>query len=98
MVGADGANSRVRHWANRNYLPGPAAPAIHSAAITACSHRTDRMEIHWGKTSQAYVTGVNDQEFRVAVASHDPKLRLDKSLQHFPGIEFTPLRRRASFY
>ena len=85
VVGADGANSRVRHWANLNCARAR-RPRYSFRRHYRVQPWTDRMEIHWGKTSQAYVTGVNDQEVCVAVASHDPKLRLDKSLQHFPEL------------
>ena len=84
IVGADGANSRVRRWANLN---------AHSRTGLRYAFRrhyriqpwTDRMEIYWGKSSQAYTTGVSQEEVCVAVASQDPELRLEQSLLAFPG-------------
>ena len=85
IVGADGANSRVRRWARLD--------SVASSALRYSFRRhyriqpwTDRMEICWGKDSQAYMTGVSDQEVCVAVASRDPRLRLEKTLTQFPEL------------
>jgi menaquinone-9 beta-reductase len=87
IIGADGAHSRVRRWANLE--------SIADSGLRYSFRRhyrvqpwTDRMEIYWGKDSQAYMTGVNDQEVCVAIASHDPGLRLEKSLAQFPELNF----------
>ncbi len=85
IIGADGANSRVRQWANLK--------SIATSGLRYSFRRhyrvqpwTDRMEIYWSKDSQAYMTAVNDREVCVAVASHDPRLRLDQSLAQFPEL------------
>jgi flavin-dependent dehydrogenase len=85
IVGADGANSRVRRWANLD---------VQSRTDFRYAFRrhyrvapwTDRMEIYWGKESQGYATPVSNEEVCVAVASHDPELRLDESLPTFPEL------------
>lgn len=85
IVGADGANSRVRRWANLD---------THSRAALRYSFRrhyrvspwTDRMEIYWGRNSQAYTVAVSNEQVCVAVASPDPKLRLEESLPAFPQL------------
>ena len=85
IVGADGAYSRVRRWANLN---------AHSRTSLRYAFRrhyrmrpwTDRMEIYWGKHSQGYATAVSNEEVCVAVASHDPDLRLEESLLAFPDL------------
>lgn len=85
IVGADGANSRVRRWANLN---------AHSRTGLRYAFRrhyrmrpwTDRMEIYWGKRSQGYATAVSNEEVCVAVASHDPDLRMEESLLAFPEL------------
>jgi menaquinone-9 beta-reductase len=86
VVGADGTNSRVRGWANLKY-----ADSGHFRYSFRRHYRvrpwTDLMEIYWGKTGQAYVTGVNDEEVCVAVASHDSRLRLGQSLPQFPELQ-----------
>jgi flavin-dependent dehydrogenase len=85
IIGADGTNSRVRRWANLN---------AHSQTGFRYAFRrhyrvrpwTDHMEIYWGKHSQGYATSVSDKDVCVAVASHDPELRLEESLLAFPEL------------
>jgi len=85
IVGADGTNSRVRRWANLN---------LHSRGGLRYAFRrhyrirpwSDRMEVYWGKRSQGYSNPVNSEEVCVAVASHDPGLRLEESLLAFPEL------------
>jgi flavin-dependent dehydrogenase len=85
IVGADGVNSRVRRWAN---LDAHSRTGLRYAFRRHYRTRpwTDRLEIYWGKHSQAYATGVSNEEVCVAVASHDPELRLEKSLLAFPEL------------
>jgi flavin-dependent dehydrogenase len=85
IVGADGVNSRVRAWAKLQ---------AHSHSRLRYAFRrhyrvrpwSSRMEIHWGKSSQAYTSPVNDAEVCIAVASRDPALRLDNALEEFPEL------------
>src|SRR5208282_1222874 len=85
IVGADGANSRVRRWANLE---------AHSRTGLRYAFRrhyrvppwTDRMEIYWGKHVQGYATAVNDEQVCVAVASRDPRLRLEEALGQLPEL------------
>jgi len=85
IVGADGANSRVRRWANLD---------AHSRTGLRYAFRrhyrvppwTDCMEIYWGKNSQGYATAVSNEQVCVAVASRDPELRLEESLPAFPEL------------
>jgi flavin-dependent dehydrogenase len=44
------------------------------------------MEIYWGKHSQGYATAVSNEEVCVAVASHNPELRLKEALLAFPEL------------
>ncbi len=85
VIGADGSNSRVRQWAGlktgtrtklryafrRHYRIAP---------------WTDRMEIYWGKHSQAYATAVSRDEVCVAAASANPHLRLEEAVSEFPEL------------
>ncbi|MGA9979470.1 MAG: NAD(P)/FAD-dependent oxidoreductase [Candidatus Sulfotelmatobacter sp.] len=85
LVGADGANSRVRRWAG---LDASASTCLRYAfrqhyRATAWS---DHMEIYWGGRSQGYATAVSDDEVCVAVASHDAKLRVNKALTALPEL------------
>jgi flavin-dependent dehydrogenase len=85
IVGADGVNSRVRRWANLD---------VQSRTDLRYAFRrhyrvapwTDRMEIYWGKNSQAYATPVSSEEVCVAVASRDAGLRLKEALPEFPEL------------
>jgi menaquinone-9 beta-reductase len=85
IVAADGAKSRVRRWARLD---------AHSRTGLRYAFRrhyrvtpwTDRMEIYWGKRAQGYATAVSNEQVCVAVASHDPELRLEESLPAFPEL------------
>ena len=85
IIGADGARSRVRQWAGLD--------------ISRCYRRryayrrhfqlapwSPRMEVHWSNESQAYVTPLGPTQICVALASHDPQLRLHSGLQSFPEL------------
>jgi menaquinone-9 beta-reductase len=85
IVGADGANSRVRRWANLD---------VQSRTKLRYAFRrhyrvapwSDRMEIYWGKHSQGYATPVNSEEVCIAIASHDHGVRMEESLPAFPEL------------
>ena len=86
IIGADGGNSRVRRWAglDRGWKRHP--------RYTFRQHYraplwTDHMEIYWGPTSQMYVAAVTPEHICVALASHNPKLRLQEALQSFPELQ-----------
>jgi flavin-dependent dehydrogenase len=85
IVGADGANSRVRRWAN---LDVQSRAELRYAFLRhyRVEPWTDRMEIYWGKHSQGYATPVSNEEVCVAVASRTPRLRLEESLPEFPEL------------
>jgi menaquinone-9 beta-reductase len=85
IVGADGANSRVRRWAGI---------ASRSRARLRYAFRrhyrvspwTDHMEVYWGEHCQGYATAVSEEQVCVALASQDPKLRLDDGLRLLPRL------------
>ncbi len=85
IIGADGANSRVRRWANLDRL-------AHSRLRYAFRRHyrvepwTDRLEVYWGKHSQAYATASGSDQVCVAVASRNPQRRLEESLREFPEL------------
>lgn len=85
IVGADGANSRVRRWAN---LEAQSRSGLRYAFRRhyRVSPWTDRMEIYWGKRVQGYATAVSNEQVCVAVASRDPGLRLEESLSALPEL------------
>ncbi len=86
IVGADGARSRVRHWAA---LDPPAATLrrygfrrhYRVEASPEC------VEVYWGRECEAYVTPVSSNEICVAVLSRDSRLRIDDALERFPELK-----------
>ena len=85
VVGADGAQSRVRHWA------GLDAHERKNVRFAFRRHYrvtpwTDFMELHWGERCQLYVTAVSPAEVCVAMISDSPKIRLEDALSEFAGL------------
>ena len=85
IIGADGANSRVRRWAN---LDAQSRTKLRYAFRRhfRVAPWTDYMEVYWGKRSQAYSLALSPEQVCVAVASTDPELRLEESLPEFPEL------------
>lgn len=85
IVGADGLNSRVRRWAGLDRGPRP-----HLRYAFRRHYRvapwTDRTEVHWGERCQGYATAVSCDQVCVALASHDPNLRLAEGLRLLPKL------------
>ncbi len=85
IIGADGANSRVRHWAGLE--------ARRQAQLRFAFRRhyrvapwTEHMEVYWGKRCQGYATAVDAQNVCIALASHDQNLRLEDGLRELPEL------------
>jgi len=85
IVGADGSNSRVRRWAG---LEARYRPRLRYAFRRhyRVAPWTDHMEVHWGERCQGYATAVSGDQVCVALASHDPKLRLEDGLKDLPWL------------
>jgi flavin-dependent dehydrogenase len=85
IVGADGANSRVRGWAG---IKAAAHPHLRYAFRRhyRVAPWTDHMEVHWGDRCQGYATGVGSDQVCITLASHDPKMRLEDGLQELPSL------------
>ena len=85
IIGADGGSSRVRRWAGLDsYRKRDCRYAFRQHYRVA--PWTDRMELHWGRQGQIYVTPVAKDEVCVALISRNPKLRLEEALQRFPEL------------
>jgi flavin-dependent dehydrogenase len=85
IIGADGGNSRVRRWSGLHaFRKRDRRYAFRQHYRVA--PWTDRMELHWGRHSQIYVTPVAKDEVCVALISRDPKLRLTEALKKFPEL------------
>jgi flavin-dependent dehydrogenase len=85
VIGADGVHSRVRRWAGLD-AKGRQAMRFAQRQHFRVQPWTDCMEIHWGKSAQAYVTPLSDDEICVALISHDPRMRLQDAGHKFPEL------------
>jgi flavin-dependent dehydrogenase len=85
IVGADGANSRVRKWAGLERGPRPRLRYAFRQHFRAASW-TDHMEVYWGDTCQGYATAVGPDQVCVALASHDPRVRLEEGMRALPAL------------
>lgn len=86
IVGADGANSRVRRWVGLDRFQDK----VRRYAYRQHFHVkpwTDRMELYWGSRGEVYVTPVSSEQICVALISRDPKLRLSEALQQLPELQ-----------
>jgi menaquinone-9 beta-reductase len=85
IIGADGANSRVRRWAGIDHGPRPRLRYAFRQHFRIAPW-TDYMEVYWGKRCQGYATAVDEDQVCVALASHDPHLRLEDGLRELPEL------------
>ena len=85
IIGADGSSSRVRRWAG---LESCYRPRLRYAFRQhyRIAPWTDHMEVHWGERCQGYATRVSEEQVCVAMASHDPNLRLEEGLKDLPWL------------
>ena len=84
IVGADGANSRVRRWAG---LERGSRPRLRYAFRQhyRIAPWTNHMEVYWGKHCQGYATAVSSDQVCVALASHDSRFDWNRDCVHCPG-------------
>jgi len=85
IVGADGSNSRVRRWAGLDSGPRPRLRYAFRRHFRVAPW-TEHMEVYWGDRCQGYATAVGRNEICVALASHDPALRLEAGLRELPRL------------
>jgi flavin-dependent dehydrogenase len=85
IVGADGGQSRVRRWAGLD-SSGQHNSRIASRGHFAVAPWSDRVEIHWGDSAQAYVTPVSASEICVVVVSDKPSRDLLLAISEFPEL------------
>lgn len=85
IIGADGANSRVRKWAG---LDRGSKPRMRYAfrAHFRVHPWTDHMEVYWGDRCQGYATAVSNEQVCIALASHDPGMRLEEGVRALPRL------------
>jgi flavin-dependent dehydrogenase len=85
IVGADGIRSRVRRWC-RLESSIVKRPRYAFRRHYHVDPWTDCMEIHWGRSSQAYVTPVGHGDICVVVISCDPHVRSASITAEFPKL------------
>ena len=85
IVGADGSNSRVRRWAGLEACHRPRLRYAFRQHFRVAPW-TDHMEVYWGKRCQGYATGIGEDQVCIALASHDPNLRLEQGLRDLPWL------------
>ncbi len=85
IVGADGFQSRVRHWAGLDPR-GPNNQRFGFRIHYRVAPWSQFMELHWGDGCQIYVTPVGPDEICVALISRDSHLRLESALAQFPQL------------
>jgi menaquinone-9 beta-reductase len=85
IVGADGLNSRVRRWAGLEACVKPRMRYAFRQHFRVAPW-TDHMEVYWGDRCQGYATAVSCDQVCVALASHDPQLRLGDGLRELPAL------------
>ena len=95
VVGADGQNSRVRHWAKLGAIKGESFRYGFRRHYRIAPW-TDHMEIYWGSGCQMYVTPVSMDEACIVVISHDSHLRFESALRQFPELNWRLAGRMAT--
>lgn len=85
LVGADGQKSMIRKWSGLG--PRRARSARFGFRCHyAIAPWSDFVEVYWGERCQIYVTPTGADEINVAVLTSDPKMRVERALQHFPVV------------
>jgi menaquinone-9 beta-reductase len=85
IVGADGGQSRVRRWAGLD-SSSPQNARIACRGHFAVAPWSDRVEIYWGDSAQAYVTPVSPVEVCIVLVSNQPGRDLQSALSEFPEL------------
>ena len=85
LVGADGQNSRIRHWAELD------SSSWGSRRFGfRCHYRvvpwSEYVEVCWTDRGQLYLTPVGREEVCLALITHEPHTRVDDALAAFPAI------------
>jgi flavin-dependent dehydrogenase len=86
IIGADGSNSRVRRWAGLDHGRKPRLRYAFRRHYRVAAW-TDHVEVYWGDRCQGYMAAVGPDQVCVALASHNPNLRLEEGLKALPRLE-----------
>ena len=86
IIGADGQGSRVRRWAGLDECVRESRRYGFRRRYRAVPW-TDRVEVHWGRECQVYVTPVSPSEVCVALLTRDPHIRVADMQAQFPRLK-----------
>jgi flavin-dependent dehydrogenase len=86
LIGADGQSSRVRRWAGLERGP-ILSRRFGFRQHFAAEPWSPYVEVHWGKSGQAYVTPVGPNEVCIAAVTRDPHCRLSSLLAELPRLQ-----------
>jgi menaquinone-9 beta-reductase len=86
VVGADGQSSRVRQWAGleASTMIGRRFGFRQHFAV---DYWSPYVEVHWGRSCQAYVAPVAPGEVCVVAMARDSRLRMEEALKELPWLE-----------
>jgi menaquinone-9 beta-reductase len=86
VVGANGFNSRLWRWAG---IANASRPRLRYAFRRhyRVAPWTDHMEVYWGEHCQGYAVAIDGESVCVAMASHNPELRLEDGLRALPQLQ-----------
>jgi flavin-dependent dehydrogenase len=85
IIGADGQGSRVRCWAGLDECVRESRRYGFRRHYRAVPW-TDRVEVHWARQCQMYVTPVSPNEVCLALLSRDPHIRMADAETEFPRL------------
>jgi flavin-dependent dehydrogenase len=85
IIGADGAQSRVRRWAGLD-SSAKKESRLASRAHFVVAPWSEYVEIHWAAKGQAYVTPVSANEVCVVMVSRNENRDIRVALQEFPQL------------
>ncbi len=85
IIGADGAQSRVRQWAGLKPV-WTGARRVGLRQHFRVRPWTDHVEVHWDKGSQAYVTPVAADEVCIAILCRAQKESFTDLIKRFPDL------------
>jgi len=85
IIGADGQNSKVRHWAGLDE-GHTSVQRIGLRQHFRIKPWSEYVEIYWGQLGQAYVTPIGREEVCVALISREKFSSFDIGLEQFPEL------------
>jgi menaquinone-9 beta-reductase len=86
IVGADGANSRMRRWAGLE-ASRQTGPRYGFRLHYRIAPWTDLIELYWDRDAQGYVAHVTEDQVCIGLMSRDPRMRAEEALRCFPALE-----------